>query len=139
MNYQISFWPTVAAAISSLVLGGLWYGPLFGKVWMKEMGWDQNDQAKMAGMKRQAKWSYGFYFLLNIITALVLAKVLAVFGASNLSDALKIGFFMWLGFFFPVISGGKLWNNRPLKGVGIDLAFQLVMICIMALILVSWR
>ena len=28
----------IAAAIASFVLGGLWFGPLFGSAWMKENG-----------------------------------------------------------------------------------------------------
>ena len=28
----------ITAAICSFVLGGIWYGPLFGRAWMKEVG-----------------------------------------------------------------------------------------------------
>lgn len=31
-------WLAILAAASSLVIGFLWYGPLFGKAWMKESG-----------------------------------------------------------------------------------------------------
>jgi uncharacterized membrane protein YciS (DUF1049 family) len=32
----VSLLATVVAAIAGFALGGIWYGPLFGKVWMEE-------------------------------------------------------------------------------------------------------
>ena len=37
-NVDINWLALVAAALSTLVVGFLWYGPLFGKAWMKETG-----------------------------------------------------------------------------------------------------
>ena len=34
----INFWAVLVAALSSFVIGSLWYGPLFGKTWMKLNG-----------------------------------------------------------------------------------------------------
>ncbi|MBI3341870.1 DUF1761 domain-containing protein, partial [Candidatus Curtissbacteria bacterium] len=38
MEFQINYMAVVAAAVVNMVLGFLWYGPLFGKPWMKMMG-----------------------------------------------------------------------------------------------------
>ena len=35
MEIQINFWAVLAAMASAMILGSLWYGPLFGKQWMK--------------------------------------------------------------------------------------------------------
>ncbi|QHI37714.1 hypothetical protein IMCC3317_30950 [Kordia antarctica] len=39
----------VVAALSTLVIGFLWYGPLFGKAWMKETGMTE-EKAKQGNM-----------------------------------------------------------------------------------------
>lgn len=35
---QVSLLATLLATVLSFVLGGLWYGPLFGKTWMRLVG-----------------------------------------------------------------------------------------------------
>lgn len=35
---QINYLAVLAAALSAFLLGGLWYGPLFGKAWMSASG-----------------------------------------------------------------------------------------------------
>lgn len=35
---EVSLLATLVATVLSFVLGGLWYGPLFGKAWMEENG-----------------------------------------------------------------------------------------------------
>ena len=34
----LNYYAIAAAAASSIVIGFIWYGPLFGTAWMKEMG-----------------------------------------------------------------------------------------------------
>src|SRR6266498_2968533 len=33
-----NYWAILVAVAATMVLGFLWYGPIFGKAWMKEMG-----------------------------------------------------------------------------------------------------
>lgn len=43
----------VVAAISTMVVGFLWYSPLlFANPWMREMGYDPNDKAKIQEMQK---------------------------------------------------------------------------------------
>ena len=35
---EVNWIAVIAAAVSAFVLGGLWYGPLFGKKWMALVG-----------------------------------------------------------------------------------------------------
>ena len=38
MNITINFWAVLVSAIASLVVGSIWYGPLFGKMFMMGHG-----------------------------------------------------------------------------------------------------
>ena len=35
---EVNWIAVIAAAVSAFVMGGLWYGPLFGKKWMALVG-----------------------------------------------------------------------------------------------------
>lgn len=61
---EINWIAVLAAAVSSFVLGGIWYGPLFGKKWMALVGKTEEDVAG-ANMAK----IYGTVFVLNILAA----------------------------------------------------------------------
>ena len=41
----MSFWLLFIAAVSAFVVGGIWYGPVFGKAWARENGFPEGYQA----------------------------------------------------------------------------------------------
>ena len=41
----MSIWLILVAAVSAFVVGGIWYGPLFGKAWAKQNGFPEGYQA----------------------------------------------------------------------------------------------
>ena len=82
----------LVAAMSTMVVGFLWYSPLlFAKPWMKEMGYDPNDKARMEEMKKSAGPAYGGSFLASLISAFILALFLHEMRV----ESLHIG--CWLG------------------------------------------
>ena len=53
--YHLNWLAIVVAAISTVIVGFLWYSPLlFAKPWMREMGYDPNDKAKTQEMQKSA-------------------------------------------------------------------------------------
>lgn len=137
----INYVSVLAAAISSVVLGFLWYGPLFGKPWMKIMGIskDSMTKAKMKGMQM----NYALMTLGSLVMAYVLAHSL-VFAAtftqtSGYQAGLMVGFWSWLGFVAPVEMGSQLWEGKPWKLFWIQGGYYLASLCIMGIILAVWK
>jgi len=64
----INWLAVFAAAISAFIIGGLWYGPLFGKAWMHANGYTEEDLAK-----RSPPLVFGVSFLLMLAAAVNLA------------------------------------------------------------------
>ena len=64
----------IAAALSSFVVGGLWYGPLFGNVWMKAAG---------VSAEQIAKGNKAMIFGGTFVLALIAAASFAVFLGSK--------------------------------------------------------
>jgi hypothetical protein len=141
---QINYLAVLVAAIASMVVGYVWYGPLFGKLWMEGMGWDPNNQEMMAKMKKSAGPGYAQQFVGSLLTAYVLAHMLwaysaAIPGMTGISAGLQGAFWVWLGFYLPVKWGDKIWGGKKLKYVSIDLGNYLVVLLVMGIILSLWK
>ncbi len=141
---DINYLAVLVSGIVLMVIGGLWYGPLFGKMWMQGMGWDPNDAARMEKMKKSAGPAYGQMFIGSLLMAYVFAHVLWAFGQADASmtgavAGLQGGFWLWLGFIVPVKYGDKLWNGKQFKYVAIDLGYHLVGLLVIGVILSVWR
>jgi len=134
MEYSINYWAVLVAAASSFVLGALWYGPLFGKVWMKASGVTDEDIKNTNFAK-----VYGVTFVMSVVAAYVLAHVVDRFDASGLVGGLQTGFWTWLGFMFTVKVTDALFNRTSFALVWIDSGYRLVWAVVMGIILAMWR
>ena len=62
-----------------MVVGFLWYSPvLFANPWMKLMGYDPNDKAKLAEMQKSAGPSYALSLIASLLSAAVLEKIILI-------------------------------------------------------------
>jgi hypothetical protein len=143
MMVDINYLAVLVAAVASMIIGYLWYGPLFGKAWARGMGWDTNPEL-MASMKKMAPKAYLQQFIGALIMAYVLAHVvwmsLVAFPEyTPLMRGINSGFFSWLGFVLPVKYGDKLWTGKAFKYVAIDIGYYLVLLVVMGIILSCWR
>src|SRR5260370_35284703 len=75
--HELNWLAILVAAISTIVVGFLWYSPLlFAKPWMREMGYDPNDKAKVQEMQKSAGPAYGGSFIAHLVSAFTLAPFL---------------------------------------------------------------
>lgn len=68
---EINWIAVVVAGLSAFVLGGIWYGPLFGKAWQRQVGLS-DEQVKSANMAR----TLGISLVLSLIAAFVFGMFL---------------------------------------------------------------
>ena len=133
MEVSINWVAVLVAAVVNIVVGSLWYGPIFGRAWKHMMGITDESMRNMRLSPMQAMVG-GF------ITAIVMAYVLAHFvvtnGAVGVKGALELSFWIWLGFMATVTAGSFLWENRPFKLFVLNAAQQLVSLVLMAIVIV---
>lgn len=136
MEYSINGWAVLIAAIANMVVGMLWYGPLFGKQWKRLMGFTDESMRGMAMMPARAM-SFG------LASSLVMAYVLAHFAdawvALDFSGAFQLAFWIWLGFVATTQLSGVLWEGKSWKLFCLNTTASLVSMVAMAWVLVSWR
>ena len=137
---QVNNVAILIAVVANFVLGWLWYGPLFGKSWAKEMGMSM-DVKPAAGVmiKGMVLMIIGCY-----LTANVLAHDSAAWGmvpGMTLNDisAVKFGFmggfFTWLGFYVPQHLSSVAWENKSWKLFGINVVYSFVALQVVAQII----
>jgi hypothetical protein len=129
----MSMWiGVVAAAVAGFAIGGLWYGPLFGKAWMAARGIDPdctNDGTNMPLL-------FGTAFLLNLWMAFMLVHLFGTYdGAVGLHYKLVIAGIAAIGFVIPAMAVNYLFSQLTLKLFAIDAGYWLVNFLAMGLIL----
>lgn len=136
MDFSINYWSVIAAALSTMVIGALWYGPLFGKRWVALMGIKSDDMGRMQGSARN---SYVVASLTALIGAFVLANLAAALKANTVADAVTLGFAVWAGFVAVQHVDSVIWEGKSWKLFTINAGNRLVAILASSLILTLWR
>jgi hypothetical protein len=136
----VNLFAVLACGVAAMILGFLWYSPiLFAKPWVKEMGYDMNDKAKMEEMKEKAGPAYGVSFVASLVTAFILALILNAVTINTPLSGMKLGFAVWLGFVATVQLTGVLFQGNSMKLFAINTGYQLTCYLAMGAILSVWR
>jgi hypothetical protein len=124
----------IVAAIVQMILGFLWYGPLFGKTWMSLMGINQQSMSR-EGMGKTYAWT----FIGSLVTAGVLRHVATMVGAKTIGAGASLGGWVWLGFVATVTLASVIYEKRSVNLYVLNNGYQLISLVVMGAILASWR
>lgn len=141
MTLEINYLAILVCGIVSMILGSVWYGPLFGKAWMKMSGFTK--ESMTPEMKKKVTKSYVIMFIGSLVMAFVLAHALEFASYTlkiyGVSAGLMGGFWNWLGFVAPVTIGTVLWENKPWRLWFINAGYYLAQLLITGVILSLWK
>lgn len=156
----MNFLAILVAALSTLVVGFIWYGPLFGKAWMAENGFTE-EELKKGGMLK----IFGFTIIFSLMFAFFMqVLVIHQFGAYGMigGDATKgsqsfvdfmaeygkafrtynhgalHGFMAGIFFAFPMIAVNGLFERKSWKYIFIHSGYWLVCMTIIGAIICGW-
>jgi uncharacterized protein DUF1761 len=130
----------LSVLVAAMALGFLWYSPgLFAKPWMREMGYDPNDKAKIQEMQKSAGPAYAGSFLASLVSAFMLAKLLSVIPIDSALYGMKLGLCVWLGFVATVQLTAALFMKNSMKLFAINTGYQLVCYLLLGAILAVWK
>jgi hypothetical protein len=137
--HHVNLLAVLVAAISTMIVGFLWYSPiLFAKPWMREMGYDPEDKARIKEMQKSAGPAYAGSFVASLISAFVLALFFRWLRVSGIHYGLVTSFHVWLGFVATVQFTDALFQKKSMKLFAINTGFQLLCFLVMGAILASW-
>lgn len=123
----------IVATVLAFVLGGVWYGPLFGKAWMRENGYT----AESLAMANQGK-IYGLAFLWTLVMAYNLAFFLGQ-PTIDLKAGVMYGFATGFGWIAMAIFVIGLFERRSTTLMLINGGYMTVALTMMGAVIAGWR
>jgi hypothetical protein len=140
-TFELSWLAIGLCVVAFVVIGFLWYGPLFGKAWAREMKMEDVEPTSAEMGKAMALHVLGAFLVVFVLTHNQQVWHPSVWGlpepegASPMAYAGMSAFFTWLGFFVPVQLGRVAWERASLKLFAINATYWFVMLFLSALIL----
>jgi len=130
---ELNYLAVLVAALSTFLIGGLWYSPaVFGKSWMKENGFREEDMKNPNVLK-----IFGTTFLLAIISSINLAMFL---GPEN-DPAMGAlwGFAAGFGWVATFVGTHYLFERKSFRLFLINAGYSVVALTVMGVILAAWK
>lgn len=120
------------AAVAAFAVGMVWYTVLFGKAWRRLMNVPEG--AKMSAMGT----TFVAGFVIELVRAYVMLKIVAAMGAFSVSTGLEAGFWVWLGFTATVGLTQVVYEKKGWKYFAISYGYHLAALLVMGAILATW-
>lgn len=133
---SLNWLAVVVAAVAAFLIGGLWYGLIFGKAWVALHGYSEEQVKAMA--ESQAL-SFGLMFLADVIGAIVLALFIDAMEITTAANGIIIGLMAWLGFVVVSEAKNNVAHRKPLKAFALDIGYSMFVLAAMGAILGGWQ
>ena len=125
-------WIAVAlGAVFSMILGTLWYGPLFGKLWMRLINKKAEELESNPAM-------YVITFITAFIGSFVLAILVNSLGITSWYWGLVAGAVVWLGIGFTGLVSTSIFNETKFGVVLLFGIYQLIVYLVEGLVFAIW-
>ena len=131
----INWISVLAASVVGFVVGGLWYGPLFGHPWMRSLGMDPDvvKNAPKKGLRR--------IFTIVFILQWCMAVCLAFFFGPDITTATGSLYGLFTGLFWVAfaLTVNALFEQKPWSYIFINAGYWTVTFVLMGAILGTWH
>jgi len=130
---QINFFAVLVGGVINMAVGFVWYGPLFGKLWLRLIGKTEEDIAGGPGL------GYLWSFIAALVTALVLSLLIASMGSTTFAEGLLAGVLVAVGFVATTSLTSAIFDDKHLGVWLLFAGYQLVVLAIVGGMLAIWR
>lgn len=132
--HDVNWLAVLVAGIVPMVVGFLWYGPIFGKQWLSLMETTAEEIQKDFNPVK----THGTSFVLSLVTAYVLAQLIASMGGSGAMIGVHVGLLVTVGFVLNVGHQGVAYENRKPGIFFLNLGYNAVALIGQAVVLAVW-
>jgi hypothetical protein len=105
---KVTYLPVLAAVLAAVVISGVWYSPLvLGKEWLAL-------RSAEGGISdpRVVPWRPVVELLRELVVGYVMLRFVRQTRVETLSEAARLGFWVWLGFPVVMLAGASLWDSK---------------------------
>lgn len=121
----------LVAGLAAFAFSLVWYSPLlFGNVWTEAQG---------AQATAMPLWKFLVAPIRELISAYVLAWLIARLGIDNWKGAVRLALILWLAYYVVQLAGAVIFDGMPLALGSVHAGDWLGKMLLMALVLDRWR
>ena len=147
MEISINWIPIIVAALIPMVIGAIYYGPIFGRAWMSSLGITEEDlkDANMAVI-------YGVALVLSFLLSMGIDFTIEfthiqcsetgdmIFGSYHtFKHGMLHGVLLAICFAVPVLVNNSLFQRNSAKNILINLGYWVLTFAVMGGLLDVWR
>lgn len=126
-----------AATVAAMIIGSLWYGPFFGKQWMKLV--------KLTKKETEKAWKIPMaVMVIMAFLQAIIVKHFIIFTAYFYPDTSDVwigiltGFWLFAGVAMPLVLSANMFARRPINLSYIEAGNQFVTLITIGIILSVW-
>jgi hypothetical protein len=135
---SVNYVGVFVSAIASMVVGSIWYGPLFGKQFMKAMCMEEMTEDQKKEMQKGMWKSYVLQFIASLVMFYIFAWLLSATDQVDVGGAMVTAFWVWLGFIVPIKLGDAIWGGK-MSLFWLGIGNMLVTLLVAGAILGGWQ
>ncbi len=133
ISFEIAnWWAVLAATVLAFVLGGIWYGPVFGKAWLEALGKTEDDIQPSAS-------PFIISFFTALLTAVVLAWLIAALAVKGWLGGAVLGLITGVGFIATAMASDSAFCRWSLKLFLIQSGYRVLYSVLMGALLGAWQ
>ncbi len=133
---EINFWAVLVCAVSSVMVGGVWYGLIFAKTWVAVHRFTDDQLASMA--KKQGR-NFAIFFATDLVMATVISILAVNLGVASAVQGAALGLLIWVGVSATTGAAKNAACNKSLSAYLIDCGHELAALLVMGAIIGAWR
>jgi magnesium-transporting ATPase (P-type) len=134
---KINYLAVFVAAVVHFIIGGLWYGLIFGNKFIEISGWTPAQLEKIAA---ESHWTqYAVAFATSVVLVYIMAHLIQYTGAKGVAGGMQTAFWLWLGFVATTQLATVIFEQRKLGLYLLNIGYQLVAGLICGAILAVWK
>lgn len=95
-----------------MVIGTIWYGPLFGKKFIEATGMNKLSPEEQAKMQKGMAATYILQLIGSLVMFFVFAYYTKLSGHTGIMGGLNNAFWVWIGFIVPLRLSDALWGGK---------------------------
>jgi len=129
---NVNWIAVIVGGVFNMVVGSLWYGPLFGKLWLRVIGKKQEDIQSSAGM-------YVLPLIAGIVAAYVLAALISGLGLTLWWQGVLFGVILYVGVGGAATITVGTFEDSPRGAWVLYTFYQIVVFGAQGLMFVLWK
>lgn len=134
---EINWLMILVCGVAAMVIGMIWHGALFGKMYMRAIGAKDYTPEEMKEAQKKMMPAYLVQFVLVVFQAWILS--LYIGGSISVISPMSNALWIWAGFVLPTVAGQWMWSARPRKlawqGFFISAGYNFVLFAVFAIII----